>query len=133
VDLRDRLLRLNSASRPWLIHASGPEGVDLTAGWKSDDPDWRQVLEDLAVALTFQIHLRLEPDTRELLVQDQMVEWRRDPDDPLQWIEYRDTGNLQLAWSGSSNCQHHLITTDDIKIPIQQCVADAGWTYRVVV
>lgn len=133
MDLRDRLLRLNSASRPWLIHASGPEGVDLTAGWKSDDPDWRQVLEDLAVALTFQIHLRLEPDTRELLVQDQMVEWRRDPDDPLQWIEYRDTGNLQLAWSGSSNCQHHLITTDDIKIPIQQCVADAGWTYRVVV
>ena len=42
-----------------------------------------------------------------------------------------DTGDLQLFWSGNSNCMHHLITTDDIKIPIQQCAAAAGWAYQI--
>jgi hypothetical protein len=129
-ELRDRLLRLNNPAIAWLVRDGSPEGVDLIAGWKSDDPDRRQVLEDLSVALTFQIHLRLDVAAQELLVQDWLVDWRRDPEDPQQWIEYRDTGNLHLSWSGNSNCQHHLITTDDIKVLIQQCVADAGWAYR---
>ena len=63
-ELHGCLLQLNSPARPWLIRDGVPEGVDLVAEWKSGDPDWRQVLEDLAVALTFQIHLRLDADNR---------------------------------------------------------------------
>lgn len=129
LELHDRLLALNGPARSWLIRDGDAQGVDLIAEWKSGDPDWRQVLEDLAVALTFQMHLRLDPDNRELVVQDHLVQWRRGPDD--RWIEYRDTGDLYLTWPGNSNCRHHLITTDDIKIPIQRCVADADWGYRV--
>ncbi len=128
--LRKLLLRLNNPMRPWLIRDGSPEGADLIAEWKSDDPDWRQVLEDLAVPLTFQIHLRLDVRTRELLARDRLVQWRRDADDRL--VEYRDAGDLYLSWSGNSNCRHHVITTEDIKIPVQQCVDDAGWSYRAL-
>ncbi|MUM06468.1 hypothetical protein FZI93_02440 [Mycobacterium sp. CBMA361] len=128
--MRDRLLQLNSPTRPWSIRDGGPEDVDLVAEWKSDDPDWRQVLEDLAVALTFQTHLRLDTEQRLLHAVDHVVEWRPDPEAPGQWVECHDRGDLQLFWSGNSNCMHYLLTTDDIKIPIQQCAADAGWTYQ---
>ena len=128
-ELHGCLLQLNSPARPWLIRDGVPEGVDLVAEWKSGDPDWRQVLEDLGVALTFQIHLRLDADNRLVHAVDHLIEWRQDAEG--QWIECHDTGDLQLFWSGNSNCMHHLITTDDIKIPIQQCAADAGWTYCV--
>lgn len=130
MELRDLLLQLNNPARPWLIRDGASEGADLVAEWKSDDPDWRQVFDDLAVALTFQIHLRLDGQRRELRAVDRLVEWRRDAEEPLQWVECHDTGDLRLSWSGNSNCQHYQITTDDIKMLIQQCVADAGWTYR---
>lgn len=128
MNLHDRLLQLNSPARPWLIRDGAAEGVDLVAEFKSDDPDWRQVLEDLAVALSYQIQLRLDAEQRLLHAVDHLVEWRQDAEG--QWLECHDTGDLQRFWSGNSNCMHHLITTDDIKLPIQQCAADAGWTYR---
>ncbi|MEZ0052713.1 hypothetical protein ABIA30_003735 [Mycobacterium sp. MAA66] len=131
MELRDRLLGLNNPARPWLIRDGAGEEVDLVAQWKSDDPDWRQVLEDLSVVLTFQVHLRLDVEAREVHAVDRLVEWRRDPEDPRHWLEFHDTGDLHLSWSGNSNCQHYLITTDDIKVPIQGCAADAGWVYRV--
>ncbi|MDR3659443.1 MAG: hypothetical protein P4L86_03340 [Mycobacterium sp.] len=127
--MRDRLLSLNSPSRSWLIRDGTAEGADLVAEWKSDDPDWRQVFEDLSVALTFQVHMCLDAEKRELRVLDHLVEWRRGPEEPPQWMECHDTGDLHLSWSGNSNCLRYLITTDDIKCPIRRCVADAGWTY----
>ena len=129
MDVRDRVLDLNSPARPWQIRDGSPEGVDLVAEWKSDDPDWRQVLEDLSVALTFQIHLRVDHEHRCLWGTDHVIEWGRDPEDPRAWMEFRDQGDLQLSWSGNSNCQHHAISTEDIKISIAQCVSGIGWTY----
>lgn len=129
MNLRDRLLGLNNPARPWLVRADAD--ADLVIEWKADDPDWRQILEDLAVSLTFQIQLRLDTDTRELRVLDRLVQWRRNPEEPGQWEECQDTGDLRLSWSGNSNCRHYLITTDDIKGVVQQCAAEAGWAYRV--
>jgi hypothetical protein len=129
--MRERLLSLNNPSSPWLIRDGAAEGVDLVAEWKSDDPDWRQVFEDLAVALTFQVHMRVDPERREVRLLDHLVEWRRDPEEPGQWMEFHDTGDLHLSWSGNSNCLRYLITTDDIKTPIRECVADAGWRCRL--
>jgi len=127
--LRERLLQLNDPAIAWLIRDGSPDGVDLIVEWKTDDPDWRQVLEDLEVPLSYQMHLHLDPDTRELLFHDRLVQWRRDIDD--RWVECCDTGDLHLVWSGNSNCRHYLISVEHIKVAIWQCVHDVGWDYRV--
>ena len=129
MELRDRLLRLNTPARPWLIRDGAAQGVDLIAEWKSDDPDWRQVLEDLDVALTYQVHLRLDAELSALSMVDHITEWQRDAESG-QLVERRDSGDLWLSWSGNSNCMRYLLSTEDIKAPIRRCGADVGWTCR---
>lgn len=129
MDLRDRLLSLNDPGRPWLIRDGALDGTDLVAEWNADDPDWRQVLEDLAVVLTFQVRIQLDAQASELCLVDHIVEWQRDPESG-QLIERRDSGDLWLSWSGNSNCRHYLLSTEDIKAPIRECATDAGWTCR---
>ena len=130
MELRDGLLRLNTPARPWLIHDGAAQGVDLIAEWKSDDPDWRQVFEDLEVALTYQVHLRLDVELSALCMVDHLIEWQRDAESG-QLVERHDSGDLRLSWSGNSNCMHYLLSTEDIKAPIRQCAADMGWTCGV--
>jgi len=95
VTLHDGLLQLNSPARPWLIRDGAADGVDLVAEWKSDDPDWRQVLEDLAVVLTFQIHLRLDGERREVHAVDHVVEWRHDAEGSITMASMPQGGSVR--------------------------------------
>jgi hypothetical protein len=134
-ELRDRLLRLNNPALAWLVRDGSPEKVDLIAEWKGDDPAWRRIFDAVSVNLTFQVHMRFNPEKTELRVQDRMVDWKldRDLDSPNRLVETHESGNLKIETTGSVDGTKYSFNTVEIKDAIKQTVTSSGWTHRAVI
>ncbi|MUL63343.1 hypothetical protein BOO86_02595 [Mycobacterium sp. CBMA 234] len=134
LELRDRLLRLNNPAIAWQVRDGSPEGVDLIAEWKGDDPDWRRLFDGVDLNLTFKVHMRFDPDKAELRVQDHMIEWKysTDFDSPNRPIERRERGNLSVETTGRVNGTKYTFKTAEMKNAIKHTVTSSGWTHRAV-
>ncbi len=135
MELWDRLMRLNDPARAWLVRAGSPEGVDLVAEWKGDDPAWRRVFDGVGLNLTYQVHMRFDPEKTELRVQDRMIDWVVDTDMDSQnrRVESRNSGNLRIETTGHFDGVKYTFTTMEMKDAIKSAVTGSGWTHRAVI
>jgi len=134
MELRERLLRLNDPARAWLIRAGSPEGVDLVAEWKGDDPAWRPTFDGVGLNLTFQVYMRFDSEKTELRVQDRMIDWTldRDMDTNNGWVETHNKGNLRVETTGRIDGVKYTFSTGEMKDAIKSTVTGSGWTHRSV-
>lgn len=129
-ELWQRLMRLNDPRAPWHVRGGAPEGVDLVAEWKSEDPVWRPIFDEINLNETFQIHMRFDHEKSELRAKDKMLEWRQSSDDPLRRVRADVSGDLHVTASVTVNGHHYEFDTDYMKNPIRDTVTSSGWTYR---
>ncbi|MGV0781016.1 hypothetical protein [Mycolicibacterium sp. XJ775] len=130
-ELWQRLMRLNSAEAPWRVRqGTSEEGVDLVAEWRTGDPRWQPIFDEININESFMILMRLDPEKSELRAKDQMWEWRRDDNNRFRQIRVDSSGNLQVTASGTVNGYDYRFDTNDMKNPLRDTATASGWTYK---
>lgn len=129
-ELWQRLMALNNPTVPWRVRQGTPEGVDLVAEWRTGDPRWQPIFDEININESFMIHMRFDHTKSELRAKDHMWEWRRDDDDPFHKTRVESSGNLQRIATGTVNGYSYRFDTNDIKNPVRDTVAASGWRYR---
>lgn len=121
---------LNHPTCPWRVRTGAEEGVDLVAEWKTGDPQWQPIFDEININESFMIHMRLDHEKSELRAKDHMWEWRRADDDPLRKIRVDSSGNLQVTAAGTVNGYDYRFSTNDMKNPLRDTATASGWMYR---
>lgn len=134
-ELRARLLRLNEPAVPWQVIDGAPEGVDVMVEWKTADPYWQSILNEVEVNGTFKTFLRFHTDVHEVRSRDRCYRWERslDVNTNDQVHQAWENGQLRSTAEGTVNGQHYRFDTKEFKDVLKKAVTDAGWIYRAVV
>ena len=141
--LRTILLGLNRPSAPWQVRDGAPEGVDLVAEWKIVDARWYEVFAKAGLARTFAVLLRIDPAAAEVRAADRewAIAWRAGvPSLSLQASGFRGQ-KTELSFGTAyafteqgpyGQVYRYRFDTGELKKPLKDAVAGAGWTYRAV-
>jgi hypothetical protein len=133
-DLRDKLIGLSLPGAPWHVRDGAPEGVDLIAEFRVDDPLWLEVFRSAGSIRTFKTFMRFDSEKREVRAQDREIQWTSDSSsDFFGPAKTNTSGNLRKTSIVTVDGQKYRFDTNDIKNPIKSTVTAAGWTYRAVV
>jgi hypothetical protein len=141
--LRGALLGLNRDSAPWQVRDGGPEGVDLVAEWKIVDAQWYEIFAKAGLSKVFRILIKFDADRGEVRTLDQewTVEWRAGvPSLSLAASAFRGQ-KVEMSFGTAFAFREDLsygkvyeyrFATKEIKGPLQEAVAAAGWGWKGV-
>ncbi len=141
--LRDALLSLNRDSAPWQVRDGAPEGVDLVAEWKIVDARWYEIFAKASLARVFKVLLKLDEEKGEVRSVDQewTVEWRAGvPTLSLAASAFRGQ-KVEMSFGTAFAFKEDLsfgqvyeyhFKTSEIKTPLQDAAAKAGWGWKGV-
>jgi len=139
----NRLLALNRPTAPYRILDGHSENVDLIAEWKIVDAQWYEIFAKANLTKVFRIYMKLDPEKHELRAQDHeyTLEWRAGiPSLSLAASSFK--GQMTSVEFGAAYAFTEEITpgqvykyrfnTNELKKPIQECIAACGWTFKGV-
>lgn len=141
--LRDALLGLNRDSAPWQVRDGAPEGVDLVAEWKIVDAQWYEIFAKAGLSKVFRILIKFDAGKGEVRTLDQewTVEWRAGvPSLALAASGFRGQ-KVEMSFGTAFAFREDLsygkvyeyrFATKEIKGPLQEAVAAAGWGWKGV-
>ncbi|WP_407835336.1 hypothetical protein ACE1OC_01115 [Streptomyces sp. DSM 116496] len=142
-EVRATLLGLFAADAPYVVRGGAPEGADLVAEWRIQEPAWHTFFARTQVSRVLQIRLRLDAAAREVRSVDRQFD--------VTWLG--DTPRLALSaeaargqvttvsrrWKVERDADGGLGATEvfrfdnsDLKDPLREAVLAAGWTWRGV-
>ncbi|MER5757945.1 hypothetical protein [Streptomyces sp. NPDC002082] len=142
-EVRAALLGLFAADAPYVVRGGAPEGADLVAEWRIQEPAWHTFFARTQVSRVLQIRLRLDAAAREVRSVDRQFE--------VTWLG--GTPRLALSaeaargqvttvsrrWKVERGDDGGLGATEvfrfdnsDLKDPLREAVLAAGWTWRGV-
>lgn len=142
-EVYNAILAVNRLTAPYVIRDGRDEGVDLIAEWRIVDARWYEIFAKAGLSKTFRVLMKLDPDKNEIRAVDQEweVEWRagvptlhaaasgfRGQKTSVQFgTAYAFTEQLEYG-----QVYNYRFNSGELKKPIQEAVAGAGWTYRGV-
>lgn len=141
--LREALLGLNRDSAPWQVRDGEPEGVDLVAEWKIVDAQWYEIFAKAGLSKVFRILIKFDAGKGEVRTLDQewTVEWRAGvPSLALAASGFRGQ-KVEMSFGTAFAFREDLsygkvyeyrFATKEIKGPLQEAVAAAGWGWKGV-
>lgn len=141
--LREALLGLNRDSAPWQVRDGAPEGVDLVAEWKIVDAQWYEIFAKAGLSKVFRILIKFDAGKGEVRTLDQewTVEWRAGvPSLALAASGFRGQ-KVEMSFGTAFAFREDLsygkvyeyrFATKEIKGPLQEAVAAAGWGWKGV-
>jgi len=140
-DLRAALLGLNGPDVPYVVRDGAPEGVDLVAEWRLDEPAWQSFFARSQLSRRIRIRMLFVPKDRVVRALDE--QWKVD------WVEgvpvSKEYGRgpvnqKSVHWSvgrgkggGFEVEETFRFDSADLKDPLRNSVLTAGWTWRGVV
>ncbi len=136
-ELQRRLLRVNDIRGP--VRAVG-ERNKLVLTWRHEDPQWCELLSRLNVTRLYELHCRLEPATRTVLLMDRMrtADFLICPDQvkiglrriPLPFCRVRP-GRLGMIEQYAQTAAHEYdFHPREIKSPVMGTILSSGWNVR---
>lgn len=138
-EVRAALLALDRPGTPCTVRDGGPEGVDVVAEFvlvkltKDGLFGRRQYCE------SFQVQLRLVPESYEVRAVDVHTEYTLSGDKPRRRTTSRSRGQLRKKLVGyeftpgtRERRETYRFDSHDLKAALQHAVAAAGWTWRPV-
>ncbi len=139
-EVYNALLGLNRPDIPWIVRDGRPEGADLVAEWRIQDPIWYSSFADIHSGSLVQIRMRLVPERNEVrsLDQEYDVSWIGNAPS-LTVRKSAERGQVHVAskqWTFGGKdgvTETYSANTSDMKHPLQETVLAGGWTWRGVV
>lgn len=141
--LRQDLLALSRDTAPFLVRDGAPEGCDLVAEWRIVDARWYEIFAKAGLTKVFKILMKLDADTGEVRALDQewTVEWRAGvPNLSLNAQAFRGQ-KTEISFGTAyafkealevGQVYEYRFRTGEIKKPLQEAVARAGWGWKAV-
>jgi hypothetical protein len=142
-ELWSALLGLNRDTAPYQVIDGRGEGVDLIAEWKIVDAQWYEIFAKAGLKRVFRIYLKFDAGRHQVRAQDRAytVTWRAGLPTLSASVEaFR--GQQQSIEFGTAygftetlafgQVYKYRFSTREIKKPIQDAVAECGWTYKGV-
>jgi len=136
-------MALNRPSAPYQIIDGKAENVDLIAEWKIVDAQWYEIFAKANLTKVFRIYMKLDAATREVRAMDKeyTVQWSAGV--PRLSIEASffkgqkssisfGTGYAFTEELAPGQVYKYKFNTNEIKKPIREAVASAGWKYKGV-
>ena len=142
-DLREALLGLNRESAPWQVRDGAPEGVDLVAEWTIVDARWYEIFAKASLTKVFKVLMKFDEEKGEVRSVDQewTVEWRAGvPTLSLSAEAFRGQKvemSFGTAYAFTESLEfgqvyEYRFKTAEIKTPLQETAAKAGWGWKGV-
>jgi hypothetical protein len=142
-ELREALLALNREGSPWHVRDGAPEGCDLVAEWKIVDARWYEIFAKASLTKVFKVLMKFDEAKGEVRAVDQewTVEWRAGvPSLSLSAEAFRGQKvemSFGTAFAFSETLEYgkvyeYRFRTGEIKTPLQETAAAAGWGWRGV-
>jgi len=143
-EVRQRLLALNRETAPYQIIDGSAEKVDLIAQWKIVDAKWYEIFAKANLTKVFRIYLKLDEAKHEVRAKDEeyTVEWKVGvPSLSMSVSKFKgQTTSIEFGTAYAfteelkpGQVYKYRFSTNEIKKPIQETVAECGWTYKGVV
>lgn len=142
--LREALLGLNRETAPWQVRDGAPEGCDLVAEWRIVDARWYEIFAKASLTKVFKVLMKLDEAKGEVRAVDQefTVEWRAGvPSLALSAEAFRGQ-KVEMSFgtayafkedlSGWGKVYEYRFKTAEIKTPLQETAAQAGWGWKGV-
>jgi hypothetical protein len=140
-EVRAALLAVNRPTAPFVVRDGGSEQADLVAEWRIVDAAWHEVFAKAGIARVFKILMKLDADKHEVRAVDQewSVEWRAGvPSMKVAGSAFRGQkaeisfGSAFTETAAIGQFYRYKFATGEIKKPLQEAVAKAGWTWKGV-
>lgn len=142
-ELRHALLSLNRETAPWHVREGGPEGADLVAEWKIVDARWYEIFAKASLSKVFQVLIKFDEPNGQVRVVDKeySVEWRAGVPTLSVSAEAFRGQKMEMSFGTAFAFREDLsygqvyqyrFATKEIKEPLQQAVAQAGWGWKGV-
>lgn len=144
-EVRAAILAISRATAPFVVRDGAPERVDLVAEWRIVDAAWYEIFAKAGLTRVFKVLMRLDPQTREVRAVDQewTVAWHLGiPSLSLSLSAEAFRGQTMAISFGTAyafteqggygRVYNYKFATSEIKKPLQDAVAAAGWTWRGV-
>jgi hypothetical protein len=142
-EVREALLALNREGSPWQVRDGAPEGVDLVAEWKIVDARWYEIFAKASLTKVFKVLMKFDAEKSEVRAVDQewTVEWRAGvPALSLSTEAFRGQ-KVEMSFGTAfvfketleyGKVYEYRFRTGEIKTPLQETAAAAGWGRRGV-
>ncbi len=143
-ELKTALLALNRESAPWQVRDGAPEAVDLVAEWRIVDARWYEIFAKASLTKVFKVLMKFDAEKGEVRAVDQewTVEWRAGiPSLALSAEAFRGQ-KVEMSFgtayafkedlSGYGKVYEYRFRTAEIKTPLQETAAAAGWGWKGV-
>lgn len=136
-ELQRRLLRVNDIRGP--VRAVGEQNK-LVLTWRREEPQWCELLSRLNVTSLYELHCRLEPATRTVLLMDRTrtADFLICPNQvkiglrriPLPFLRVRP-GRLGTIEQYADKAAHEYdFHPREIKLPVMGTILTSGWNVR---
>jgi hypothetical protein len=138
-EVRAALLAVGRPGVPYVIRDGAPEGVDVVAGFEITKLTKEGILGRRRYCESFDIHLRLVPETHEVRAVDHYAEFTLRGDNARRRTTSRSRGQLHRTFvgyeftpGGGERRETYRFDTDELKSALQHAVLTAGWSWHGV-
>jgi len=136
-----RILKINRDSAPFRIIDGKSEGVDLIAEWRIVDARWHEVFAKAKLTKVFRIYMKLDAAKNEVRAKDQeyTVEWKGGVPGLSAAVSSFQGQQTSIEFGTAyaftekneiGQVYNYRFSTNEIKKPIQDAVAECGWKYK---
>ncbi|MGW6140247.1 hypothetical protein ACWFRM_39750 [Streptomyces sp. NPDC055144] len=144
-EVRSALLAINGSDVPYVVRNGTPaERADLVAEWRVLEPAWRTFFSRSQLNRTLKTRMRLDAESHEVRALDEQweVAWVGDTPRLARSREYSrgQVTTVSRQWEVQRGPDGRLHKTEvfrfdpaEMKVPLQDVVLGAGWTWRGVV
>ncbi|MEU5054292.1 hypothetical protein ACFC1L_05140 [Streptomyces sp. NPDC056210] len=144
-EVRAALLAINGPDVPYAVRNGTPaERADLVAEWRVLEPAWRTFFSRSRLSRTLKTRMRLDAESHEVRALDEQweVTWVGDTPRLARSREYSrgQVTTVSRQWEVQRGPDGRLHKTEvfrfdpaEMKVPLQDAVLGAGWTWRGVV
>ncbi len=142
-ELRRSLLGINRETAPYIVRDGAAEGCDLVAEWRIVDARWYEIFAKASLTRVFRVLMKFDEEKGEVrsLDQEWTVEWRAGvPTLSMSAQAFRGQ-KAEISFGTAFAFREDLsfgqvyeyrFKTSEIKGPLQEAAAKAGWGWRGV-
>ena len=141
--LRTALLALNRETAPYAVRDGAAEGCDLVAEWRIVDARWYEIFAKASLTKVFKLLMKFDDAKGEVRAVDQewTVEWRAGVPNLSLSAEVFRGQKVEMSFGTAFAFKETLefgkvydyrFKTSEIKAPLQEAAAKAGWGWRGV-
>lgn len=138
-EVRAALLAPAPPGAPYAVRDGAPEGADVVAEFELTKLTKEGLLGRRRYCESFQIHLRLVPESHEVRAIDHHAEYTVYGDNGRRRTTSRSRGQLHRAFVGHEftpgtreRRETYRFDTDTLKTALQHAVLSAGWSWHPV-